>query len=35
MIDTQHKGFGSQLVVAAEQIAAHGGYDTLSIIAGV
>lgn len=31
----QHKGFGSQLVAAAEQIATYGGYDTLSIIAGV
>gem|GEM_PF-6590518 len=35
MVDTQHKGFGSQLVTAAEQIAAYSGYDTLSIIAGV
>ena len=35
VVDTQHKGFGSQLVTAAEQIAAYSGYDTLSIIAGV
>ncbi len=32
---SQHKGFGSQLVAAAEQIARHGGYGKLSIIAGV
>jgi elongator complex protein 3 len=31
----QHKGFGSQLVAVAEQIASHGGYGRLSIIAGV
>jgi elongator complex protein 3 len=32
---SQHKGFGSQLVATAECIAAHSGYDKLSIIAGV
>jgi ELP3 family radical SAM enzyme/protein acetyltransferase len=31
----QHKGFGSQLVAAAEQIARHYNYGNLSIIAGV
>ena len=32
---TQHTWFGSQLVAAAERIAAFGGYEKLSIIAGV
>ena len=31
----QHRGFGSQLVAAAEKIAGHADYDNLSIIAGV
>lgn len=32
---TQHKGFGSRLMEAAENIALHFGYKKLSVISGI